>query len=254
MAIVESITSTSQFTCSHCDVETVDKLANQMLRAIAARAYLRHGDHPLTAPEVNNLKTKLLLEVLHLNSDQVMGLSAVFEAIERLETGADRSTLHQMVTSKAPEDKIESREDYLNAHDFTLEERLELAKLIIRKHDSEHSAHCAQQNCGEECDFAPAHCSHEGNSTRVLWSYCTSENLLYYKMMMIGCSQTMSRKWKKRHEDECEFRIVPCPRQCGEDVAKKDMENHIKFACSYRPVPCPYVDLGCTAGKYTFLY
>ena len=168
-------------------MEEVNLLAEEMLTSFASYCRLHHGDRPLPTPEVNILKTKLLIEILQIKSETPLTLPLVHEALTRFARGTDRSTLHRMssglssiVSSSDPIDSLSVLKNALAEEDFTLEERLELAKLIIRKHDSEHSAHCAQQNCGEECDFAPAHCSHEGNSTRVLWSYCTSENLLHY--------------------------------------------------------------------------
>ena len=148
----------------------MNSLAEEMLTSLASYCRLHHGDRPQPTPEVNILKTKLLIEILQIKSETPLTLPFIHEALARFARGTDRSTLHRMssglsniVSSADPIDNLSALKNTLTEEDFTLEERLELAKLLIRKHDSDNSAHCAQQNCGEDCDFAPAHCSHEGS-------------------------------------------------------------------------------------------
>jgi len=104
---------------------------------------------------------------------------------------------------------------------FPLEERRQLAKVLIQKRDSVFSYHCDQKNCGHHCPFAYEHCPH------------------------IDCPVIYSRKWSNQHDQECPQKIIECERHCERHVMRRLMKNHLMDECVLRPVECSFASLGC---------
>lgn len=104
---------------------------------------------------------------------------------------------------------------------FADDERIELARLIIRKHDSRYDFHCNQRNCGPACIFVVEQCVHQ------------------------GCFVCYSRKYTQQHDSICPEKPLPCDRNCSETILRKTMVHHVQDECILRPVRCPYECTGC---------
>ena len=44
----------------------------------------------------------------------------------------------------------------------------------------------------------------------------------------------------KKHLDQCPFVDVNCPNDCGKQMQKKDLQQHLEKDCPLRKVPCKY--------------
>ena len=83
---------------------------------------------------------------------------------------------------------------------FPADERTLLAKILIRKYDSQFEFHCNSKNCGANCIYAPFYCGND------------------------GCTTVLSLKWKSQHDSVCPFKVVECPRQCGEVCSRRSVQ------------------------------
>jgi homogentisate solanesyltransferase len=104
---------------------------------------------------------------------------------------------------------------------FTIEERIGVARSIIRKFDAANRFHCAVPHCGDRCENALQCC---GN---------------------VGCGTKFSRKWGPAHDSLCAHKIISCPLLCGEHVVRQNAGAHMANDCIMREVPCPYHHIGC---------
>lgn len=109
---------------------------------------------------------------------------------------------------------------------FSPAERDFLAGLIIRDYDPQFQLHCNQPNCGSNCIFCPVPCAND------------------------GCSVQISSVHVAKHDQDCGFKVIPCPRssECGELVRRNQMETHLRDKCVLREVTCPFSTIGCTSG------
>eukprot|EP01039_Chlorochromonas_danica_P001241 gene1240-1353_t len=105
---------------------------------------------------------------------------------------------------------------------FLEEERNELARFVIRRHDHQYLFHCDKQSCGSSCIFAVEQCPNA------------------------PCMVCYSRKWASHHDAICPDKILPCQRACGFQIARKVMTHHLQEECPLRPVICPFQCVGCT--------
>jgi hypothetical protein len=108
---------------------------------------------------------------------------------------------------------------------FPPRECMELAGMLIRHHDLQHQFHCASQRCGAQCEFIRVSCPNE------------------------SCPKELSRIRLTRHDEECEYKCVPCTRVCGENVQRRAMQLHLENSCELLPVQCTFVDIGCSCGE-----
>jgi hypothetical protein len=54
------------------------------------------------------------------------------------------------------------------------------------------------------------------------------------------CKERYPLHLRAKHDgDDCAYRLVNCPYQCGELVRYLDVEKHFKHSCTQRPVACP---------------
>jgi hypothetical protein len=121
-------------------------------------------------------------------------------------------------------EKLPERAVEVSTFSFPLEDRREVARMLIRKYDTTFSYHCHKYNCGAGCTFALTPCPN------------------------IGCSEVLSARYTAAHLDTCQFTTLACERNCGETVARKEMLCHLTLTCELRPVECPYACIGCEPG------
>ena len=64
-------------------------------------------------------------------------------------------------------------------------------------------------------------------------------NNLKFKCNNEGCEEVINYIDIKSHEKLCPFQKMICPnKECGQQVIKKDLENHIKNECKYTMIKC----------------
>jgi hypothetical protein len=115
----------------------------------------------------------------------------------------------------------ETRKNEIAQRYFSTEERIELAKLLLRKFDHLNAFHCPRRNCGLSCEFRIEQCSNE------------------------HCFVYFSHKWWEEHDAICPEKLLFCERGCQESALRKNMNHHLSQECSLRPVVCPYQCIGC---------
>ena len=121
-------------------------------------------------------------------------------------------------------EEIEKRKLLLDSTFFKYDERIALAKAIVLKYDSNYFYHCRIRNCNEkQCEFMHQQCPNA------------------------GCPTIVSKCWLTKHDNVCGYKVVNCTRNCGDFLCRKDMDNHLQFACIFRAVQCPFAELGCMA-------
>jgi len=111
---------------------------------------------------------------------------------------------------------------------FSILERNELSKLIIRKFDRKNNYHCNVKHCGEKCLFARESCKNA------------------------NCGVIYSRKWAQKHDAICPEKLIECDRLCGELVVRKNMATHLEVSCTLRPITCPFAGFGCSSGSFLY--
>jgi hypothetical protein len=115
----------------------------------------------------------------------------------------------------------ETRKNEIAQRHFSSEERIELAKLLLRKFDHLNAFHCPRRNCGLSCEFRIEQCANE------------------------HCFVYFSHKWWEEHDAICPEKLLFCERGCQESALRKNMNHHLSEECSLRPVVCPYQCIGC---------
>lgn len=121
-------------------------------------------------------------------------------------------------------ENIAIRSAEINNFWFTNKERMEVAMLIIHRHDLNFKFHCETVMCGDECEYAVVQCENE------------------------NCATDLSRKWVSKHDTICVHKKVSCTRSCGEIIPRRLMDTHLSNDCDLRPAVCTFADIGCEAG------
>lgn len=52
----------------------------------------------------------------------------------------------------------------------------------------------------------------------------------------------------ENHQPECPYQLIPCPNQCGKDIERQNLEEHVKNECELRPpdrIACEFNFAGC---------
>jgi homogentisate solanesyltransferase len=224
-------------TCDHCDLQEVEKLTKTLSEKLTQASINRHP-RSISERKINILKNdilaslQLLTEVATSTAKAAAASSNMtpysFEnTIEILDNFIVRSRTtfamaSSMLGSGDAVDNWHIRLQEVSKY-FAEDERTELARLIIRKHDSHYNFHCDQRNCGPGCIFAVEQCIHK------------------------GCFVCYSRKYTQQHDCICPEKPLPCERTCGEIIVRKEMLHHVQDECILRPVRCPYECTGCHA-------
>jgi hypothetical protein len=219
--VVNMIIDTSNFTCDHCDLQEVEKLARLFLDKLTAATINRHPRN-ICERKINLLKNEMMDICRSVGTMRPYAYTKVSESLDVFISSC-RTTLSMassvFIFNDATEHWAHRQQDI--ARYFVTEERLEWAKLMIRNHDVECSYHCNVRNCGPSCIFAIEACPN------------------------IGCCVYYSRKWAEQHDTVCPEKVLPCTRTCGNQCKRKHMSTHLQNDCILRPIDCPYKQLGC---------
>ena len=59
------------------------------------------------------------------------------------------------------------------------------------------------------------------------------------------CHNNFPFKVLEEHNNICPNKKIPCPQNCGLNIERKDIDNHIKNSCDCTLISCSFKDLGC---------
>lgn len=218
-------------TCDHCDSQEVQQLSDQLLETLTQTS-LHENPGEYSEVATNRLKSTLH-ELLGIASrgETFHDLAGAKSTIDKffvsvLNAKSTWSKLSSIVGDDYLPEKLPARAVEVSSFSFPLEERREVARMLIRKYDTSFAHHCHKFNCGSACSFALTACPN------------------------LGCSEVLSAKYLGAHMEACQFTPLGCERGCGETVARKEMSCHLLLTCELRPAECPYASIGCQpAGK-----
>ena len=224
-------------TCDHCDLSELERLSSKLLEVIT-QCSIQLDTQKASDTTVNFMKNKLMIQLeLATASSAIIEYAVLNDRIENfpataMENGRSKwvrikAAVSEVGSKSAASDEFEAfalRAAEISHSLFSLDERMEVAALCIRRHDSTHTYHCNKKHCGDTCEFVPVMCTNE------------------------GCGIPVSKKWIERHDGVCVHKKVDCTRTCGEMVPRRLMEDHLKNDCDLRPVMCTYCDIGCESG------
>ena len=120
-------------------------------------------------------------------------------------------------------------------------ERLGLARLVVKDIDRySYQLHCRNDSCA--CAMP--------ESAGIAGGEDGAASLCEFRVVPCQnphCKATFSYKHRDRHDDECGFKLLPCPNLCGTMVARQDVHVHVRDSCRLRQAECPLACVGCTA-------
>mmetsp|Transcript_49933 Transcript_49933/g.150178 ORF Transcript_49933/g.150178 Transcript_49933/m.150178 type:complete len:392 (-) Transcript_49933:182-1357(-) len=245
-------------TCDHCDSDAVRFLSSKLLEALAVASLMGQNfkrgkkndppgrPEPMRDAKVLGLKRQLIESLqlgrpapvigpptadgLHVSGDGAVRLSALVAQLDRFgrERGNNFMSRASRVFNQTFDDDVvrclDERKSEAELCYFPRDERDAIATITVKHLDPEFKLHCDRTDgCGERCDFALLPCPNE------------------------GCEQFVSKKHRDEHDSRCGFKVVGCPRNCGDEVPRNRMDVHMSDACPRREVKCPLHTLGCTA-------
>lgn len=219
-------------TCDHCDSQEVLKISDCMLEALTQTSLY---ENPGEYSEVStNILKNSLHELLGIASraESFHDLAGVYQCLDKffvtiINKKSTWSKLSSIVGADYLPENLPHRAVEVSRTSFPLEERQEIARMLIRKYDTTFQYHCDKNDCGSACVFAITHCPN------------------------VGCAELLSAKFVGSHLDSCMFTPLPCERNCGETVVRKEMDCHLKLQCVLRSAECPYECIGCTPDGLT---
>mmetsp|Transcript_16013 Transcript_16013/g.24150 ORF Transcript_16013/g.24150 Transcript_16013/m.24150 type:complete len:305 (-) Transcript_16013:7-921(-) len=168
-------------TCDHCDSMHVDLLSDKLLEALTQTSLHEYPGESPPAPATNRLKD-LLMETLGLASiSERFDMKHVHHVLDKfltlvLNKKSAWSKAASIFGGEYSPEQLPQRAKELDRDAFTSEERREIAKLLIRKYDTDNEYHCEESRCGSSCVFAPYYCNND------------------------GCTAVFSMKWRGQHD------------------------------------------------------
>jgi hypothetical protein len=241
--------------CDYCDSRAVQVLSDAILDALSLASLFAYGPanpEKVTDAQVIPLKSKLI-DTLQIgrnwrsDSKTEEDTNNLDDVRERLCTFAEKSIgkpgpiMHLL---NPDVDKsiqaIQPLRRKVIAKYFTDHERVSLARLLIKDIDRDaYELHCKNETCASLIHAGSHHGSKQDDSTACPFHYIPCPN---YK-----CTVQISKKYTKEHDEECGYKLLPCPSGCGIEVARNDMHVHVTTRCSLRQAECPLSIVGCTA-------
>ncbi|CAE7521852.1 unnamed protein product, partial [Symbiodinium microadriaticum] len=197
--------STVEGTCDYCDSAYIDLLSDKLLEALTTTSLHENPGEILSYAATNRLKD-LLMETLGLASIcESMDLKEINVRLDKfmIQVLNKKSAWSQAISIFSGDydpELLPRRAVELDQFIFPQEERVSLAKILIRKYDSAFEFHCDRKHCGPNCMYAPYYCNYD------------------------GCTTVFSLKWKDQHDEVCPFKLVECSRQCGAFVSRTALQ------------------------------
>lgn len=216
--------------CDHCDSSEVQEISDCLLEALTQTS-LHENPGEYSEVMTNRLKN-MLHELLGLasRSQPFSDMGGVHQCIDKfflsvINAKSAWAKLSSIVGADYLPERLPERAVEVSSYSFPIEERREVARMLIRQYDTTFAFHCHKYNCGAACAFALTPCPN------------------------LGCSEVLSAKFMEAHLGDCQFTPLGCGRGCGETVARKEMPCHLRLTCDLRPAECPYSALGCHTGE-----
>lgn len=240
--------------CDFCDSKAVQALSDAMLEALSLASLFAYGPtnpEKVTDAQVIPLKAKLIdaLQIgMNWNSDlRTDDAVDIDDVKERLCSFADKCVgktgpivhlLNPYMDQNIQE--IQPLRRKVIVRYFTDEERVSLARLLIKDIDRDaYQLHCENEACASSLNASSNHGSTDENSMNCPFQFVTCPN---YK-----CGAQVSKKYAEEHDEECGYKVLPCPSGCEMGVARHDMHEHVTTRCILREAECPLSIVGCTA-------
>ena len=224
---------TEDFRCDYCDAETSNAVGIRLLDLIAARR--AEGNKRAVDDLVQKFVREKLLPPKKPSKRNAPppDLNTLHAALD--EAGVPKASgLGGLFTSKDELAKRFDKERKELDASFRHSHRMAVAAELIAAYDPDCQWHCGavvrsgearSVNAAEQhrikCIFRPLACRNE------------------------GCVYIHSALHEGRHDRECAHKLLPCTRECGLHVKRKDMGAHVDGPCPNRPCDCPFVHLGC---------
>lgn len=233
--------------CDFCDSKAVTTLSDAMIDALSLASLFKYGPadpEKITDAQVLPLKSKLI-DTLCIGSN---GAADIDNVKERLVNFAETSVgkpgplMHLLIPDV--DQNIQTiqplRKKAITKY-FTEKERLALARLLIKDIDREaFELHCNKETCASTLYMSPSRSNHgskEEESCQFQYIECPNHK----------CQMQISKKYAEEHDEECGYKLLPCPSGCGMDVTRHDMHVHVTTRCNLRQAECPLSIVGCTA-------
>lgn len=244
--------------CDYCDSSVVNMLSSAMLDALSLSTLFAHGlKNNVTDAQALPIKSKLI-DALSIgdncdndteSEDYDPGVD-INKVKDRLCTFAETcvgkpgplmqllnaETDKNLVTAMPGRRKLMSR--YLNE-----KERLHLSRLLIKDIDRySYKMHCRSNSCACLANATNGHSDLDGDQDTLpacefrLVS-CTNDR----------CSAMFSFKHRTQHDEECGYKLLPCPSGCGTLIPRNGVHIHVRDNCSLRQAECPLSIVGCTS-------
>ena len=244
--------------CDFCDSKAVNLLSDAMIDALSLASLFRYGPvdpEKVTDAQIIPLKSKLI-ETLRIGSnDKVVDIDDVKE---RLCTFAERSVGKpgpiKLLLNPDVDQNIQAiqplRRKVIAAHYFTDKERLALARLLIKDIDRDaFQFHCKNETCANNSlhNTTSNHKNHNHGSKEDALTTSSPCPFQFTECPNYKCPVQISKKYVEEHDEECGYKLLPCPSGCGMEVARNDMHVHVTARCSLRQAECPLSIVGCTA-------
>jgi len=233
------------FRCDHCDSKAVQCLSDKLLEVLSIATLLQQTD----ATQILSQKVGIQCKAQLLTNTVLPFLyqRPLPAYLMRLDPSTRIHTLCLDILDKFPdhtarnllskstyvnlfqrdsvlEKGLEDRMGEVNARFFGKEERDVLARVLIRHvDDPDFTLHCSKEHCGPDCEFAMTYCPNH------------------------GCDEVLSQKFMAHHEEHvCKYKLIDCPKECGELVPRYQMRRHLQQDCPLRDAACPFQFLGCS--------
>lgn len=221
-----------QHRCSNVDVCTREEIAGRLLHCLASEMVFRS----ISADEALNELQKGVLDESGPETAFAFGLALLRQRIDKVAKKKNFGTALALVFTKDQFDaKVEHKARKLEQSGaFASEVRDRLAATLIRHYDLARHHHCGfdlTQRTPEDVERHAATC-------RFRAMHCPNP----------GCGACLSALEMDAHDEACPFKLLPCPRGCGSQVARKAVAEHVDGACGRRPVCCPFQRIGCEVG------
>jgi len=118
-------------------------------------------------------------------------------------------------------------------------ERTCLARLIVRDVDRR----SFEMHCRNECCGAPF-VDDDGDDPTPAPPPCEFRTIACPNL---GCVAAFSFRHAADHDAACPHKLCPCPNDCGADVPRREVGQHVRDECSLRQAECPLSMFGCNA-------
>ena len=247
--------------CDFCDSKAVQVLSNAMLDALSLATLFACGPanpEKVTDAQVIPLKAKLI-DTLRIGMNWHSHLSSsntaqnqdnmnIEDVNERLcnfaESVGKPGPIMHLLNPDIDQNiqVIQPLRRKVIAKYFTEEERLALARLLIKDIDRDaYQLHCENETCASSLNAAGSnHRNKKDDST-------TSCQFQFIPCPNYKCTVQISKKYATEHDEECGYKLLPCPSGCGMEVARNKMQEHVTTRCNLRQAECPLSIVGCTA-------